>query len=224
MSLGESHESSLQVAGRPATPQRGMPVLLIAAATLGAAAITFAFMALRNGSSPMLAAAAGDSPAAHPSSVADSVPATANETWSTDRRAFWLGNRRGAAFELLAENKVHTWFGPTQPVLVVRCVSHTTEALVYTRSATRIEPHAEGKTVTVSVDDQPAQTEHWEDSEDKVALFAPDGAAFAQRLLNAKTLRFGYSPHNADDVVAQFNVAGLSRLIAPVARECGWKR
>jgi Type VI secretion system VasI, EvfG, VC_A0118 len=199
---------------------------LIAVATIGAAAVTFGLMALRNGSSPMLAAAsgAGDTSAEHRSTAAESVPATSNETWSTEHRAFWLGNRRGAAFELLAENKVHTWFGPTQPVLVVRCVSHTTEALVYTRSATRIEPHAEGKTVTVSVDDEPAQTEHWADSDDKVALFAPDGAAFAQRLLNAKTLRFGYSPHNADDVVAQFNVAGLSRLIAPVARECGWKK
>ena len=171
----------------------------------------------------LAAAAAGDSPTAHPSSAPESVPVTTNETWSTEHRSFWLGNRRGAAFELLAENKVHTWFGPTQPVLVVRCLSHTTEALVYTRSATRIEPH-EGKTVTVSVDDEPAQTEQWTDSDDKVALFAPDGAAFAQRLLKAKSLRFGYSPHNADDVVVQFNVAGLSRLITPLARECGWKK
>jgi hypothetical protein len=146
------------------------------------------------------------------------------ETWSTEHKAYWLGNRRGAAFEVLAEKKVHTWFGPTQPVLIVRCASHAIDAFVYTRSATRIESAADGKTVTVSMDGAPAQTEHWSDSDDKVALFAPDGAAFVQRLLKAKTLRFGYSPHNADDVVAEFHVAGLVRMIEPVARECGWKK
>jgi hypothetical protein len=98
------------------------------------------------------------------------------------------------------------------------------ETFVYTRSATRIEPHVDGKTVTVSVDDEPAKTERWSDSDDRLALFAPDGAALARRLLKANTLRFGYSPHNADDVVAQFHVTGLAKLIEPVARECGWKK
>jgi hypothetical protein len=192
--------------------------------------MTFAVMAARNGSSPTFAAAAAvvaapvDSPAERPSSAAEPMAMTATQTWSGEHRAFWLGNRRGAAFELPAENKVHTWFGPTQPVLVVRCVSRTIEALVYTRSATRLEPGSEGKTVTVSFDEEPAQTEHWADSDDRVALFAPDGAAFARRVLNAKTLRFGYSPHNADDVVAQFHVGGLSQVIQPAARECGWKK
>jgi hypothetical protein len=88
----------------------------------------------------------------------------------------------------------------------------------------KIEPHTEGKTVTISVDDEPVRTERWPDSDDHDALFAPDGAAFAQRLLHAQTLRFGYSPHNASDVVAQFHVSGLAGLIEPVAKDCGWNK
>jgi hypothetical protein len=193
---------------------------LIAAAALGAAILTFGVLAWRGGSAPTLSAAV----TAHPSAAAVLPATSAIQKWNADNRAFWLGNQRGAAFELLAENKVQTWFGPTQPTLVVRCTSRTTEVFVYTRSATRIEPRVEGKTVTVSVDGEPARTERWSDSDDRVALFAPDGAAFAQRLLKAQTLRFGYSPHNSSDVVAQFHVTGLAELVEPVARECGWKK
>jgi hypothetical protein len=50
-----------------------------------------------------------------------------------------------------------------------------------------IEPHMDGKTVTVTVDNEEASTERWRDADDRVALFAPDGAAFAQRLLHANT-------------------------------------
>jgi len=173
----------------------------------------------------MLAAASSAVTSAAPTTAtSEAVPATETETWSTENRAFWLGYRSGAAFQLLSENTVHTWFGPSQPILVVRCVSHTTETLVYIRSASRIEPHMEGKTVTVKIDDGPTETERWLDSDDHVTLFAPDGAAFARRLLGATTLRFGYSPHNADDVVAQFHVAGLGKRIASVATTCGWKK
>jgi hypothetical protein len=200
------------IATRPT--MRARDVLLIAAAAMGAAILTFGVMARPGGSAPALSAASSAAVTAHPSSAV--LPATsAIQTWNAGNRAFWLGNQRGAAFELLAENKVQTWFGPTQPALVMRCTSGMTEVFVYTRSATRIEPRAEGKAVTVSVDGEPARTKRWSDSDDRVALFAPDGAAFAQRLLNARTLRFGYSPHNCAGVVAQFHVAGLAELVKP---------
>jgi hypothetical protein len=151
-------------------------------------------------------------------------PASAIQKWSSENRKVWLGNERGAAFDLLAEHAVQTWFGPAQPTLVVRCASKAIETFVYTRSPAKIEPDGDNRTVTVSVDDKPATTEHWASSDDRTALFAPDGAAFTERLLHARTLRFGFSPHNSPDVVVQFNIAGLAELMAPVARECGRKK
>ncbi|HEX4566060.1 MAG TPA: hypothetical protein VH138_05485 [Vicinamibacterales bacterium] len=226
--LGESAPAPDQPApSRPTTRLRD--ALLIVVATVCAAVLTFIFLTARGGPSPTLAAAAArvtalsSAPSAVPPPAAV-LPATANETWSNENRSFWLGYRRGAAFQLLAENTVHTFFGPTQPLLVVRCVSRTAEAFVYMKSPSRIEPGSESKTVTVGIDDEPARTEQWSDSDDRVALFAPDGDAFARRLLRAQTLRFGYTPANASDVVAQFHVAGLARLLEPAARDCGWKK
>ena len=199
--------------------------MLIAAAATGAAILIIALMILRGAPSPTLSAAPADPAAKSPAPASDAViPATsAKESWNADNRALWLGRERGAAFELLSESTVSTWFGPTQPKLVVRCASRTTEVLVYTQSPTKIEPRVDGKTVTVSLDGEPAKTERWADSDDRRALFALDGAAFAQRLLHAQTLRFGYSPANAADVVAQFHVSGLAELLKPAARDCGWK-
>jgi hypothetical protein len=37
-------------------------------------------------------------------------------------------------------------------------------------------------------------------------------------------LRFGFTPHNAAPVMANFQVSGLGNLIEPVARQCGWKK
>jgi hypothetical protein len=34
-------------------------------------------------------------------------------------------------------------------------------------------------------------------------------------------MRFGYTPHNAAPVSAQFDVAGLAERISPAAAQCG---
>jgi hypothetical protein len=199
----------------------GREVLLAVVAVTGAALGTFALLAMRGGPSANVSAAAAV-PSTRPASAAASTPLVLHK-WSTDNRGYWIGNQRhAAAFELQADDLVKTWFGPVRPTLVVRCTARRMQTFVYTGSPMKIEPNADGKTVRVSMDDEPMRTERWPDSDDHDALFAPDGTAFTQRLLRARTLRFGYSPHNSDDVVAQFHVSGLAELIDPVAKECGW--
>lgn len=111
-----------------------------------------------------------------------------------------------------------------QPALVVRCMSKSIQAFVVTESALKIEAQTEDHTVTFSFDDEPTVTEQWPDSEEHDALFAPDGTLFAGRVMQARTLRFSYTPHNASLVTVYFNVSGLAPLIEPAARECGWKK
>jgi hypothetical protein len=113
--------------------------------------------------------------------------------------------------------------GQVQPLLVVRCVANRTEAFVYTETAARIEVGMEDRAVRVRFDDEPYVDERWPDSAEHKGLFAPNGETFTQRLLNAGTLRFQFTPHNAERAEVQFNVAGLRELIAPVQKNCGWK-
>ena len=199
-------------------------ILLVAATLAGAALLTIAFMLARRAPSATVSAApASVSPRPSPSSTPSISAPAVTPSWSTEHKARWLGDERGVAWELAADNVVQTWFGPSHPLLVVRCTSRTTEAIVYTGSPMMIEPHVDGKTVRVTVDNEETSTERWTDADHRDALFAPDGAAFAQRLLHATTLQFSYTPHNFSPVVAQFHVAGLAPLIQRSARECGWK-
>jgi hypothetical protein len=153
-----------------------------------------------------------------------SIPVAApRRHWNSTNRD-WIGNdRRAIAFELMAENKVQVWQRIAQPILVVRCLEKRTETFVFIESAAQIEAQA-NHAVRVRVDDEPEREERWPDTEEHDALVAPDSAAFTHRLIGARTLRFGYKPHNSAPVVAEFNVDGLGTLIEPLAAQCGWTR
>lgn len=195
--------------------------------TVGALAVggAITFVAFGSRSGPTTTVAAANRAAAKPVPAAVTPPPVATQTWTTTRRAYWTANQRHSdAFELPAENTVAIWLNYVRPLLVVRCMNKRTEAFVYTGSALKIEPNTEDHTVSFHFDGETGQSERWPDSAEHDALFAPDGSAFAHRLLTAKTLRFGYTPHNAEPVEAQFHVDGLAELLAPAAKDCGWEK
>ena len=69
------------------------------------------------------------------------------------------------------------------------------EAFVFTGSALKIRTaERENHTVRFRFDDEQETTVRWPDSSEHDALFAPDARGFAERLMHARTLRFGYTP------------------------------
>ena len=135
-----------------------------------------------------------------------------------------MGNaRKSKAFELPAENSVAVWTRSVRPILLVRCMQGNLQVLVITESALKIEAQTSDHTVTYTFDGGATATEAWADSEEHDALFARDSHGFLELLLGARTLRVGYTPHNASPVVASFHVAGLAPLMEPFAKECGRK-
>ena len=201
-------------------------LLVILVAIAAGAVLVFALLLTRGVSSSGVAAAQREVAKPQRSVVAGPPRASAiTQAWSSQRRAYWTGNQRhSAAFELPAENIVPIWLNQVRPMLIVRCMSKRTEAFVFTGSALKIEPQTEDHTVSFRFDNEQETTMRWPDSAEHDALFAPDAAAFAQRLIHAHTLRFGYTPHNAEPVEAHFEVSGLGALIDPVGKECGWKK
>lgn len=194
-----------------------------AGAAILVALITLVWLTSR-GTPENVAAAQPD--AAAPPAAAVVPPAAIDAVkWSAGNVVHWTGRaRNSAAFELHAENTVAIWMRQVRPLLVVRCVSSSTEAFVITDSALKIEADTDDHSVAYSFDDQPETKERWHDAADHNAVFAPDAAAFTQRLTRARTLRFGYTPHNAEPVVAVFHVTGLGPLIEPSSKHCGWSK
>jgi hypothetical protein len=204
--------------GRPPT---GVPAWAVGAAVLVGSAIVLAVLA-RPGARPAPTASGGS--AAAPSSGGASATGAATVPavgWTTANTARWTGGqRRSLAYELEAANTVAVWLKHVRPVLVVRCLGNHTDAFVFTDAPARIEPEPDARTVRVSLDGEPLATEHWLASAGHDGLFAPDGARFAGRLAAAGQLRFGFTPQNAEPVVATFDLTGADRMVQQVSAAC----
>jgi hypothetical protein len=206
-------------------------MLLAAFLVVGGGTLTFAMLRSSAPAVPVSTSAAAargaaakpagpnSAPAAAPVAAAPVVPSK----WKAANSEWLLNAKRGVAFELPSQNRVGIWQGIARPSLVVRCDAGHIQAFVYTASAIQMEAVDENHTVRISFDGQPEVTERWADSSDHDALFAPDGAAFAHRVTTATTLKFTYTPHNAPRAVAEFQTSGLTDLIGPAAKQCGWK-
>lgn len=158
---------------------------------------------------------------------ADPVPSIEFESPPT-----WVGARRptlardgskSIAFQLAASHDVAVWMKRVQPLLIVRCLSRTTEVFVAPGSAASIEQQDDSHTVHIQFDDGEPVAEPWSDSESSQELYAPDGVTLARRLARTRTMRFGFTPYNSAPVVAEFNVSGFDQLVDLVAGTCGWR-
>lgn len=222
----EYTDQSGAVTASPAAPGvNRRELLMIGGVVVVAGGVMLALLMGRAGTQPAAAASlAGGNGAAASAPAAPKPAATAKGRWSSANRAYWTGNqRKSAAFELPAEHKVGVWMRQVQPALIVRCMGNRPEVFVFTDSAAKIEAGTEDHTVRYALDEEAEATERWPDSAEHDALFAPDGDAFVRRLMGARSMRFGYTPHNATPVTIHFNVGGLAELIEPAAKECGWK-
>jgi hypothetical protein len=203
-----------------AAPSRRREIVLVTMAAGLSGIVTLALLLMRT--SPGNGVVTASTPA--PATVDRAAPVSGLPVtrWTAANSEMWAGpQKNNIAFEVEAENTVGVWMRTVRPALVVRCTSGSIEAFVFTSSAAQIEPKTDDHTVQFSFDDGTTQTELWRDSEEHDALFAPDGAAFASRLMQAKAMTFGFTPHNAAAVKAQFTVAGLGDMLNGARRQCG---
>ena len=230
--------SAPEPAVKPAAQRLGSRQIAVAGGgVIAAAALIFTILGMRGAASPEPAAALA--PVRPPAATAPARPAAARPApsaplaavpadaprWSRVTDGRWVGtNRHSVAFEVSATGRVHVWMRDVTPVLVVRCDAGSTEAFVYTQSAARMEPQDGDHTVSVALDNSSPTSERWPDSAEHDALFARNSPDFTRRLAGSRTLRFGFTPHNAEPVMATFALDGLSEMMASAGRQCGIKK
>ena len=153
--------------------------------------------------------------------VAESSP---EPTWTGARKATWAyDGSKTIAFQLQATHDVSVWMSRARPVLVVKCLSRSTQVFVILGSSTTFEEDAFKRTVRVQWDDGAEMGQQWQASESGQELFAPDGIAFVRQLARTNRLRFGFTPFNAQPVTVEFAVQGFDQLAGLVANTCGWR-
>jgi hypothetical protein len=195
--------------------------LVIGALVTGAAAL--GLMAGQS-ASPETAQAPAPIQLAHAATAASVAPSGPfRSKWTGSKQARWARDgSKTIAFELEAEKDIAVWMKRVRPLLAIRCLYHTTEVMVLPDSAASIEPN-DRHTVRVGFDGGADAQQLWFGSDDHQALFAPEGAAFANQIATARTMRFGFTPYNAKPVVIEFDVRGFDDLIGLVAKTCAAK-
>jgi hypothetical protein len=169
-------------------------------------------------------AAAHNVPAPVPAAPEPILESEPSPAWVGARRATWgRDGSKTISFELAASKDLGVWMKSVRPVLVVRCLSRTTEVFVATDSAASIEQQFGSHTVHIQFDDAQPVAESWSDSVSSQELYAPDGVTLARRLARARTVRFGFTPYNSAPVVAEFDVTGSEQIVGLVAGTCGWR-
>lgn len=196
----------------------GMEKRVAAGSVIAGGMLTLLILMTRAGAS----AAPPPNPTPTPAPVATQPAGTAADAgpgWSDENSDTWVAGSRGAvAFEVSATKPVALWMRTATPVLVVRCEGKVLDVFVFTDSAARIESNTLDHTVRFQFDEGDETSALWPDADTHDALFAPNGAGFAQRIAAARTLRFGFTPHNAEPVSMQFPVAGLAPILARAAK------
>jgi hypothetical protein len=206
--------------GKPEPPR---PSLAASSTAPSAAASSTTPSAAASSTAPS-AAASNAVPVPLPVDPESIIDPSSPPTWVGARRATWARDgSKTIAFELAASNDVEVWMKRVQPLLVVRCLSRTTEVFVATGSAASIEQEAGTHTVRIQLDDAEPVAQPWSDSVNSQELFAPDGEALVRRLAQARTMRFGFTPYNSAPVVAAFDVTGFDKIVGLVAGACGWR-
>ena len=223
---------------KPAGSRMGTRQLaMVGGGVLAAGALIFTILGMRGAASPEPAAAPAPARRAPANAPARSKPAPAAAAVKTGE-----GGRGCAAVEPRqrwtlgrhprSDRRVRTVGHGPRPRLDarrhadagVRCEKGNAEAFVYTQSAARMEPQDGDHTVQVAFDGASPASERWPDSAEHDALFARKPLEFTRQLTQSRTLQFGFTPHNAEPVVATFVVDGLEPLLASSARQCGWKK
>lgn len=122
-----------------------------------------------------------------------------------------------------ADYTVDAWLKEVRPLLTARCYENKT-SLIMKLGASFDSVYGKYNKVNVEIrlDDDKAYSEHWTESTDGDAIFAPRPIPLLKKLTKARTLKLRLTPFNSTPVVIAFDVRGLESHLPEVASTCGW--
>jgi hypothetical protein len=112
--------------------------------------------------------------------------------------------------------------GYASGTLMIRCKGGKTDLYVITGRPAEIEYGTEASTVRIRLDDRKPATQHWTESDDHEALFAPTPIALAQEIARAHTMLFEFTPFQDTKKLIRFDLEGLRNEIERLAIPCKW--
>jgi type II secretory pathway pseudopilin PulG len=108
--------------------------------------------------------------------------------------------------------------------LIIRCKGGKTDLYVVTGMPAEVEYGTDTNTVRIRLDDRKPVTQHWTESDDHEALFAPNPIGLAEEIAAAQTMLFEFTPFRETKKVIRFDLEGLKSQIERVSIPCKWSK
>ena len=147
--------------------------------------------------------------------------AQSSTVWKVDTVRAKAEGAHTALLTIRAKQPVDGWAGGFIPSLTVKCVDHTRSVFVVTGLPARPE---EGKerhfSVFYRLDDGKRIDDVWGQGVESDTLVASNPSAFAQKLLKAKRVRFGFVPDQSSTMIFEFSLAGLDKAMTKASEAC----
>jgi hypothetical protein len=112
--------------------------------------------------------------------------------------------------------------GYASGTLIIRCKGGKTDLYVVTGKPAEVEYGTDSNTVRIRLDDHNPLTQHWTESDDHEALFAPSPIGLAQEIARAHTMLFEFTPFQDTKKLIRFDLEGLQGEIVKLAVPCSW--
>lgn len=146
-----------------------------------------------------------------------------SDGWQVSEGTSQMDSSQTVRLSLLSEGPIQGWLESEHPALDIRCLEDKTAVYVVTGTAASVEYGTETHTVRMRFDDGKPITQHWSESTDSKALFAPNAIPLAKQLTKHNRFTFEFTPFQASPAIAVFELNGINKHIGEVENACGWK-
>ena len=146
--------------------------------------------------------------------------------WTIETNISKFDDTRSVHLSLIANEKINGWLGKSYlPVLNIRCRERKAEAYIDFGMSPVVEPELyDGATLQFRIDKQPLFKAIASKSPDGNALFLRDPVSFIKRLFKAEELLVRFTPFTSTAQETSFSIAGLEKVIVPLAEACKWPK
>jgi type VI secretion system protein VasI len=152
-----------------------------------------------------------------------STPKPFTGKWQTYTKKSEFDGSTTVILGLEAENYVEGWLTTTLPILNLRCKEGKIDTYVNIGMQADVEYGLYDKaTVRVRFDQNQAFEMTASESTTGEALFFQDPDGMIMWMLQSREMVLGFTPFNADPVVATFDLLGLTNVIEPLKQSCNW--
>ena len=142
--------------------------------------------------------------------------------WVVSDSSSEMDDSKTVVMSLESENTVTGWLTKNySPTLIIRCQENKTDMYMNTESQFH-RSSLDSVKAKIRLDDEKSKTYRFSVSTDNMSIFFRKPIGHLKKMFSSQEMKIGWTPFNANPVIAKFDIRGLKDLIKPLRKTCNW--